>query len=417
MDRTKLHLTRTRAWMRDKAAAIAEARPSMAKKAAELRDDRTIYAIDKLATSNAELVTTSDRWDRDPMLLGGPQTVDLRSGEAREPRPLDFILKRTACAPAPEETTAPLWSRFLGDVTNGDTALQAYMQRMAGYWLTGSVSEHCFFFFYGTGANGKSTFINTIRQIMKDYATTIGSEVLMWSKLRGIRLAVASEIERGKVWAESKIKSLTGGDEIQARFMRQDFFTFTPQFKLAVIGNYKPSLRAVDEAIRRRLHLIRFTVTIPPHRRDKSLEAKLQAEAPSILRWMLDGCLEWQRQGLAPPDIVKAATVDTSRAKIVSSGGATIAPSWIRASGSHPASCGTAGASGQPTRAKPWAHRSASATCWSSTASYSKSCTRAAATTVPSCTCQKWLKASDSLPFRPPGKERDACDACRFYPP
>jgi putative DNA primase/helicase len=189
---------------------------------------------------------------------------------------------------------------------------------MGGYCLTGSVSEHALFFWYGTGANGKSTFANVKRRLLGDYASPIGSELLMWSnhdrhptelaKLRGVRLAVASEIERGKTWAESKIKALTGGDEIQARFMRQDFFEFTPQFKLVIIGNHKPSLRAVDEAIRRRLHLVPFTVTIPPAKRDKHLEAKLMAEGPAILRWAIDGCLEWQRQGLDPPKIVQAAT-------------------------------------------------------------------------------------------------------------
>jgi putative DNA primase/helicase len=191
------------------------------------------------------------------------------------------------------------------------------MRRMTGYLLTGSVSEHAFFFGHGTGANGKTTFVNVVRSILGDYATSIGSEVLMRSnydrhptelaKLRGIRLAVAREIERGKTWAESKIKALTGGDEIQARFMRQDFFTFTPQFKLLVIGNHKPSLRVVDEALRRRLHFIPFVITIPPGKRDKHLEAKLKTEAPAILRWMIEGCLAWQRQGLDPPKIVQAA--------------------------------------------------------------------------------------------------------------
>jgi putative DNA primase/helicase len=320
VDRTKLHLTRTRAWMRAKENAILAARPSLHARARELRDDKKIYAVDKLATTNAELVCTSDQWDTDPMLLGGPRTIDLRTGEDREPAPTDYLLKRVACAPAPAGTPAPIWARFLAEITDGDRELQAYMQRLAGYFLTGSTIEHVFGFGYGTGANGKSTYVESLRGIMGDYSTTIGSEVLMWShvdrhptelaKLRGVRLAVASEIERGKVWAESKIKTLTGGDQIQARFMRQDFFTFTPQFKLMVIGNHKPSLRAVDEAIKRRMHLLPFTVTIPPAKRDKTLGDKLKVEWPAILRWMIDGCLAWQRQSLNAPKTVLLATED-----------------------------------------------------------------------------------------------------------
>jgi putative DNA primase/helicase len=153
---------------------------------------------------------------------------------------------------------------------------------------------------------------------MGDYALTIGTEMLMVStsdrhptevaRLRGVRLAVGSEIEIGKTWAESKIKALTGGDRLQGRYMRQDFFEFVPQFKLMIVGNHKPSLRGVDEAIRRRLHLIPFTVTIPPEERDPELSQKLTAEWPAILRWAIDGCLEWQSQGLNPPKAVRDAT-------------------------------------------------------------------------------------------------------------
>jgi putative DNA primase/helicase len=126
--------------------------------------------------------------------------------------------------------------------------------------------------------------------------------------LRGARLVTAVETEEGRRWAESKIKSLTGGDRISARFMRQDFFEFTPTFKLVVAGNHKPGLRSVDEAIRRRFHLVPFTVTIPPEERDETLGDQLKAEWPGILAWMIKGCLEWQSQRLAPPAIVRDAT-------------------------------------------------------------------------------------------------------------
>jgi putative DNA primase/helicase len=124
--------------------------------------------------------------------------------------------------------------------------------------------------------------------------------------LRGARLVTSQETEEGRHWAEAKIKALTGGDPISARFMRQDFFTYTPQFKLVIAGNHKPSLRGVDEAIRRRFHLVPFTVTIDAP--DKALPDKLRPEWPGILQWAIEGCLEWQRIGLAPPTAVRHAT-------------------------------------------------------------------------------------------------------------
>jgi putative DNA primase/helicase len=121
-------------------------------------------------------------------------------------------------------------------------------------------------------------------------------------------LVTAVETEEGRSWAESKIKMLTGGDKIAARFMRQDFFEFTPQFKLVIAGNHKPGLRSVDEAIRRRFNLLPFTVTIPTEQRDLKLAEKLRSERPGILQWMIDGCLEWQEHKRAPPESVTTAT-------------------------------------------------------------------------------------------------------------
>jgi putative DNA primase/helicase len=128
------------------------------------------------------------------------------------------------------------------------------------------------------------------------------------AKLRGARLVVAQEIDEGKVWNEARIKAVTGGDRLTARFMRQDDFEFDPEFKLMMMGNNQPTLRNVDEAIRRRLMLAPFTVTIPEAERDHGLSDKLKAEWPAILRWAVDGCLEWQKIGLAPPAAIKTAT-------------------------------------------------------------------------------------------------------------
>jgi putative DNA primase/helicase len=128
--------------------------------------------------------------------------------------------------------------------------------------------------------------------------------------LRGARLVTAQELAPGKAWDEPKLKSLTGGDPITARHMRQDFFTYLPAFLLAVAGNHKPSLKGVDEAIRRRLQLIPFLQNIPASERDKDLPEKLKTEGPGILRRLIDGCLEWQRQGLKPPQSVLKASED-----------------------------------------------------------------------------------------------------------
>ena len=247
-------------------------------------------------------------------------TVHLRTGQVHPSRPEQYLTKRTEVAPAPSGTPHPLWTAFLRTVTGDHHELQSYLQRVAGCCLTGEVKEHVMFFLHGTGANGKSVFVNTLVDIWHDYACTIGTDMLMVSntdrhpteiaRLRGVRVAVGSEIEIGRTWAESKIKALTGGDRLQGRFMRQDFFEFDPQFKLLVVGNNKPSLRGVDEAIRRRLHLIPFTVTIPEQDRDPDLPDKLRDEWPAILRWAIDGCLMWQRDGLNPPAIVTEATAD-----------------------------------------------------------------------------------------------------------
>jgi P4 family phage/plasmid primase-like protien len=191
---------------------------------------------------------------------------------------------------------------------------------MAGYALTGITREHALFFAYGTGGNGKGVFLNTLTAILAGYAAVASMETFTASPgdrhptdlamLRGARLVTAQETEEGRRWAEARIKAMTGGDPITARFMRQDFFTFTPQFKLIIAGNHKPGLRNVDEAIRRRFHLIPFEVRIPPEDRNPHLFEDLTTEWPGILQWAIDGCIEWQQSGLTPPDAVRAATDD-----------------------------------------------------------------------------------------------------------
>jgi putative DNA primase/helicase len=282
----------------------------------KLASAQTVAAVERLARSDQRLAATFDQWDRDPWLLNTPGgTVNLRTGEMREHRRGDWLTKMTAASP---EGACPRWRAFIGEITGGDAELAAFIQRMLGYSLTGSTQDQCLFFLFGRGANGKSVLLSTVAAILADYHTTAPIETFTASKgerhptelagLQGARLVTAIETEEGRRWAEAKIKSLTGGDKISARFMRGDFFEFTPVFKLIIAGNHKPSLRTVDEAIRRRFHLVPFAVTIPPERRDPDLLAKLKAEWPGILRWMIQGCLDWQREGLNPPAAVRDAT-------------------------------------------------------------------------------------------------------------
>ena len=286
--------------------------------AAKVASASTVAAVERLARADRRHAATVDQWDLDPWLLNTPAgTVDLRTGQTLRHNPDQHITRVTAVSPGGE---CPLWLAFLATATGGDPELQSYLQRMAGYALTGSIREHALFFAYGTGANGKGVFINALTGIMGDYATVAGIETFTASgsdrhptdlaMLRGARLVTAQETEEGRRWAESRIKAMTGGDPITARFMRQDFFTYSPCFKLLIAGNHRPGLRNVDEAIRRRFNLIPFAVRIAPEDRDLNLADKLEAEWPGILKWAIEGCLEWQRIGLRPPAAVVDATAE-----------------------------------------------------------------------------------------------------------
>jgi putative DNA primase/helicase len=299
-------------------AAAAECnKPNVAKTIASAK---TVAAVERLAKADRRIAASHDIWDRDPWLLNTPDgVVDLHSGEMRAHRPEDHFTKMTGVGPA-SKGACPTWRKFLKRITAADTEHEHYLQRVAGYSLTGDVSEHALFFGHGEGANGKGTLIHTKAGVMGDYHCATSVETFTASPvdrhpteladLRGARLVTATETEEGRRWAEARIKALTGGDLIKARFMRQDFFEYLPQFKIFITGNHKPGIRSVDEAMRRRFNLIPFKVTIPKAERDHKLEDKLRKEWPGILRWMIDGCLEWQRVGLSPPKIVADATAD-----------------------------------------------------------------------------------------------------------
>jgi len=276
----------------------------------------TISAVERLAAADRRHAATVDQWDADLWILNTPDgVIDLRSGNLLPAKPEDYCTKITAVSPGGE---CPLWKKFLSRVTDQNKELEQFLQRMVGYSLTGITREHAWFFLYGTGANGKSVFMNTISGLLSNYAKPAAIETftsspfdqhptdLAW--LQGARFVTATETESYRAWAEAKIKRLTGGDPIPARFMRQDYFQYIPQFKLVIAGNNKPTLRTNDEATRRRINLVPFTVTIPPAERDPELANKLQVEWGGILGWALEGCREWQLQGLNAPAIVRGAT-------------------------------------------------------------------------------------------------------------
>jgi putative DNA primase/helicase len=204
---------------------------------------KTVAAVERLARADRRLAATADQWDVDPWLLNTPGGMfDLCGGERRPHDPGYYMTKIAGIAP---DAFCPVtnWNSFLDRVTGGDAELIAFLHRVVGYALTGITREHALFFLYGTGANGKTTFLNTVTGAMGDYCRIAPIETFTASAgerhptdlagLRSARLVSAVETEEGRRWAESKIKALTGGDKISARFMRQDFFEFTPQFKLA----------------------------------------------------------------------------------------------------------------------------------------------------------------------------------------
>ena len=272
--------------------------------------------MERFAQADRAFAVTSKIWDADPWLLGTPGgTVDLKTGNLRPARQEDHITKQTAVTPA-ETADCPKWLTFLEQATDGDKALVGFLKRWLGYCLTGDTREHALLFVYGPGGNGKGVLLNTAAGILGSYATNAAMDTFTASQsdrhptdlamLAGARLVMTTETEEGRAWAEARIKTLTGGDPITARFMRRDFFTFMPNFKLTVSGNHKPALRNVDDAAKRRFNIAPFMNK--PATPDKELPAKLQAEWPGILRWMIDGCLEWQRDGLNPPKVITEAT-------------------------------------------------------------------------------------------------------------
>jgi putative DNA primase/helicase len=280
---------------------------------------KTVGAIIQLARADRLLVAMPHEFDAEPMALNTPDgIIDLRTAGTR-PHRRDYLTRVTAVSPD-FAATPVMWLRFLGEVFAADTAVISFVRRLLGYFATGEVREQILAFFFGDGRNGKSTLIDLLLWLFGDYAMKAPASLLMMQRgerhptdiasLAGARLAVSNEIDEGAYWDESKLKELTGDIRLTARFMRQDYFAFNATHKHVVAGNHRPQVRSVDAALRRRLLLIPFTAKFEGSRRDPDMLAKLKAEGPAILAWIVQGAQEWHEKGLQAPDTIRQASED-----------------------------------------------------------------------------------------------------------
>ena len=275
-----------------------------------------INAMVSLAASEEALVERPDNLDSDPLLLNVLNgTVELRTGEARPHDRRDLItsLARVDFDPVAK---CPRWGRFLDTVFAGNAELIGFVQRSLGYSLTGDTREQCLFLPTGSGANGKSTLLETVQALVGDYGAHADASTFMTqprrgvrsdvARLRGKRFVTSAEVEDDARFAEVLVKQMTGGEKLVASRLYENEFEFRPTFKVWIAANALPEIRGTDHAIWRRLRVIPFDVKI--ERPDKALPEKLRAELPGILNWAIEGALAWQAQGLGVPGSVREAT-------------------------------------------------------------------------------------------------------------
>lgn len=286
--------------------------------------ERTVLATVSLLQDFDQVRLSLSSVDADLFKVGfdhAKQVLDLRTGRARPARQDDLVTKSLSVDRIGEASKAVRWRDFLTQIFGNDAELIDWVKRWCGYMLTGSTAEQIFIFCFGLGANGKSVLGDILRYILCDYARAIASETLTESKraagsatpdlaeLVGARMAMSAETEDGAALAESLIKSLVSGDTMTVRKLYTAPVQFTPQFKLMMLGNHKPIIKGNDHGIWRRVRLIPFRRTFKPEERDAALSDKLKAEAPHILAWMVEGCIDWQKRGLKDtPVTIQQAT-------------------------------------------------------------------------------------------------------------
>ncbi len=276
-----------------------------------------IEAMVSLCRAQPGIAVTPEELDRDPWILPVENGVlDLRTGDLRPARREDLVTKVAPVAWDPT-ATAPRWEAFLAEV-QPDPEVRAFLQRWAGYAATGVVREHAFVIHHGGGRNGKGVFMDTLLEVLGPYAKQVPADLLIQKQgqvhptermvLKSLRLAAASETDKGARLSTALVKLLTGGDTISARGMGENFTEFKPTHKLALSTNNRPVIHEQTAAIWERVTLVPWSVWISPEKRDPALKEKLGAELPGILRWVVEGCAAWQAEGLRPPTAVEAAT-------------------------------------------------------------------------------------------------------------
>jgi putative DNA primase/helicase len=293
-------------------------RMEIEKYAIQSESSRRRKAFVEAASWIPELNIKTDDLDKDPWLLNVENgTVNLRTGELREQRQEDLITKiaNVRFDPAAD---CPEWKKFIREIMNYNADLIRFLQTAAGWAVTGDTSEQTMFILFGSGANGKSTFLNTIMNLLGDYAIATPTETFMRksgeqitndiARLRGTRFVTTTEAEQGKRLSEPLIKQITGNDRMTARFLYGEFFNFVPTFKIFMATNHKPVIKGTDYGIWRRIKLIPFTTTIPEEKQDKDLEKKLMEEGPGILNWILEGTVRWCNERLKTPPAITTAT-------------------------------------------------------------------------------------------------------------
>jgi len=301
-----------------------DTRAKLAKWAAASSSEGRIRAAVSLAETEREVVVQAGELDANPWLFNCANgAVDLGTGELREHHRDDLLTKLSPAVYKPD-ARSDLWEQSLERTTGSDIELARFLQRAVGYCLTGHTSEEKLFFTHGPTATGKSTLLEAIKTVLGDYASTADFETFLKrhgdagvrndiARLAGARLVISIEVDNGKALAEGLLKLLTGGDTVTARFLYHEVFEFMPEFKLWLCANERPRVNAADAAIWRRILQIPFLCQIPEGERDERVKLRLRSDPEihsAILAWAVQGCLEWQRIGLAVPDAVRDYTAE-----------------------------------------------------------------------------------------------------------
>lgn len=280
--------------------------------------EKHIKAMMNLARSESGIADSGEDWDIDPYMLGCPSGVlDLKTGNLLAPDKKTKLISSIAIKPD-DKARCPQWEQFLQEIYMGDAEIIGFVKRLLGYALTGTIEEQCVFCFHGQGANGKSTLTDTIIALMGNYGYPMPFSTIEFQNrsaisndmahLYGKRFVVASETQEGVRLNEGRLKSLTGGDMVTARFMYKEYFSFKPMAHFLLAFNHKPIITDDSEGAWRRIYLIAHNRIFKSHERDKKLDKKLLKELPGILNWLIEGCMEWQRDGLMVPQSVIAGT-------------------------------------------------------------------------------------------------------------